>query len=103
MNIVEKIDNLRIARNWTIYKLAQETGLTQQTIHQWFDGHTTPTIPALKSVCAAYGINLSEFFAEGEVVELTPELQSLYTNWCCLTKEEQSSVKLIIENYLKNK
>ncbi len=103
MDIFDKIDKLRVNRGWTIYKLAQESGLSQQTIHQWFDNHSTPTIAAIQAVCEAFGITVAEFFSENELIEATDELKKLYNDWCCLTKDEQTSVKLIIENYIKNK
>ncbi|MBQ7977863.1 MAG: helix-turn-helix transcriptional regulator [Clostridia bacterium] len=103
MNIVEKIDKMRVARGWTIYKLAQESGLAQQTIHQWFEGGTIPSIPALKSICEAFNVTLAEFFAEHELIEATPQIKELYSKWCCLTHEEQASIQNIVDNYIKSK
>lgn len=103
MDIVKKIDEIRVKRGWTFYKLAQESGLTQQTFTKWMEGKTIPTIPALKAVCDAYGITLANFFAENDMVEVTPETKSVFENWNYLTKEEQQSIKLIIDNYLNRK
>lgn len=103
MDIVKKIDEIRVKRGWTFYKLAQESGLTQQTFTKWMEGKTIPTIPALKAVCDAYGITLANFFAENDMVEVTSETKSVFENWNYLTKEEQQSIKLIIDNYLNRK
>lgn len=103
MDIVKKIDEIRVQRGWTFYKLAKESGLTQQTFTKWMEGKTTPTISALKSVCDAFGITLSNFFAENNLVESTPEIKAILDNWNYLTKGEQQSIKLIIDNYLKRK
>ena len=59
MDIVKKIDKIRVQRGWTFYKLSQESGLTQQTFTKWMEGKTIPTIPALKAVCDAFGITLN--------------------------------------------
>ena len=103
MNIVKKIDNIRVKRGWTFYKLSQESGLTQQTFTKWMEGNTTPTLPALKAVCDAFGITLANFFAENDMVEVTPETKVIFDNWCYLTKEEQDSIKTIIENYVNKR
>lgn len=103
MDIVKKIDDIRVKRGWPFYKLAQESGLTQQTFTKCMEGKTIPTIPALKSVCDAYGITIANFFAENNMVEITPETKSVLDNWNYLTKEEQNSIKMIIDNYINRK
>ena len=103
MDIVRKIDEMRVKRGWTFYKLSQESGLSQQTFTKWMDGKTVPTIPAIKAVCDAFGISLANFFAENDLVEVTPETKVIFDNWHHLTKEEQESIKTIIENYVNRK
>ena len=103
MDIVRKIDEMRVKRGWTFYKLSQESGLSQQTFTKWMDGKTVPTIPAIKAVCDAFGISLANFFAENDLVEVTHETKVIFDNWHHLTKEEQESIKTIIENYVNRK
>ena len=50
-----------------------------------FRRNTVPSITTLETICDAFGITLSQFFAEGEMVELTPELKVLFENWVSLT------------------
>ena len=45
----------------------------------------------LESICKGFGITLSQFFAEGEMVELTPELQEVFENWRTLTPEQKDA------------
>ena len=97
-----KINNLRLERGWSVYKLANETGLPQQTINQWFNSETMPSIYNLGLICDAFGLTLSEFFAEGELIEAHDEVKELYKKWSCLSKEEQDSIKTIIDIYLSN-
>ena len=63
-DILNKIDRLRTVRNWSIYKLAEEAGLTQSTVANMFARDTLPSIKTLEALCSALGISLSEFFAE---------------------------------------
>ncbi|MBE5757515.1 MAG: helix-turn-helix transcriptional regulator [Clostridiales bacterium] len=103
MDIVKKVDEMRVKRGWTFYKLAQESGLTQQTFTKWMEGKTMPTIQALQLVCDAFNITLANFFAENDMIEITPELKGILDNWVHLTKDEQQSIKLIIDNYISRK
>lgn len=66
MDILKKIDELRRARGWSVYKLAEESGLTQSTLANMFARGTQPTISTLESICKAYGISLAEFFSDNQ-------------------------------------
>lgn len=66
MNVLAKIDALRISRNWTYYKLAEESGVTQSTIANMFARQSTPSIATLSCFCNAFGITLAEFFCENK-------------------------------------
>lgn len=103
MDIVKKIDQIRVKRGWTFYRLAQESGLTQQTFTNWMNGKSIPTIPALKAICDAFGISMANFFAENNLIECTPETKTILDNWNYLNKDEQKSILLIIDNYLNRK
>jgi len=103
MNIVSKIDKLRVERNWTFYKLAKEAGLSQQAIQQWVEGKAQPSFKALDCICEAFGMTLSELFAEHAIIEMTLENAELYRKWQCLTKDEKDSIEKIIDNFIKSK
>lgn len=64
MNILERITQLRTARNWSEYQLAEKSGLTQSTISSWYHKNLLPSIPSLEKICDAFGMSLSEFFVE---------------------------------------
>ena len=100
MDIVRKIDELRIKRGWTFYRLSQETGLSQQTFSKWIEGNTIPTIPALEAVCKAFDITLSNFFAEDNLIEVNNETKELLKNWHHLNKD---SIIKIVQNYINRK
>ena len=64
MDILEHISELRKARSWTEYELAERSGLTQSTISSWYKKNMLPSIPSLTKICDAFGLTLSEFFLE---------------------------------------
>ena len=56
-----------------------------------------PSITTLETICDAFGITLSQFFAEGEMVELTPELKVLFENWVSLTADQKEAALHMIQ------
>ncbi len=64
MNVLDKIVQLREARKWSEYQLAEKSGLTQSTISSWYRKNMLPTIPSLQKICDAFDITLSQFFTE---------------------------------------
>lgn len=103
MDFYRKIDDMRVAKGWSFYKLSQESGLSQQTFTQWMGGKTIPTIQALQSVCNAFGITLAEFFAEDGVIVSTVETKQLMDKWEFLNTKEKESILFIMENYIQKR
>ncbi len=103
INIVEKIDKMRVERGLTVYAITDTAGISQQTYHQWLGSNTCPSIPVLEKICEVLNITLAELFCKNNLVELTPETKELYNKWICLSKDEQSSIKQIVDTYIKNK
>ena len=99
--VTQRIDKLRSDRGWTVYKLSMESGVAQQTIHNWFSSKTYPLIPALMEICEAFGITMGDFFADGNLVEMTPELRELHEDWSRLSPADRASVKSIIKSLVK--
>ena len=73
--ILRKIVQLRIDKNWSEYRLSMETGIPQSTISSWFRKNVQPSVQSLAAICQACGITLSQFFSSDEdlTVELTVE------------------------------
>lgn len=63
-DILAKIDEYRKSREWTLYRLAKESGMQYSSLHSMFEKNTQPTIPTLTKICAGLGISLEEFFSE---------------------------------------
>ena len=92
MDIHARLQQLLRERGWTEYKLSKECGLAQSTIGNIFRRNTLPSIATLETICKGFGITLSQFFAEGEMVELTPELREVFESWMVLTPAQKSAV-----------
>ena len=49
-------------KHWSVYKLAQASGLAYSSLNNIFNRRTCPTIPTLEKICAGLNITLSDFF-----------------------------------------
>ena len=97
-DILTTVTEYREARGWTEYQLSERSGLPQSTFSSWYRKNMIPTIPSLEKICTAFGITLSQLFAEGDTtVSLTPAQQKLLAAWTKLSKEQQDVVFALIE------
>lgn len=92
----QRLRQLLSDRGWTEYRLSKECGLSESTLANIFRRNTLPSISTLEAICNGFGITLSQFFAEGDMVEMTPELQELFQSWVSLTPEHKNAVMQII-------
>ncbi len=88
----------REERGWTEYQLAERSGLPQSTISSWYRKNMIPTIPSLEKICNAFGITLSQLFAEaGDAVTLTDAQKKLLRRWDRLSEEQKTVVFALID------
>lgn len=97
-DILMSIVRLREARGWTEYELAERSGLPQSTISSWYRKNMIPTVPSLEKICAAFGITLSQLFAEGNTpVDLTESQRQLFERWSRLNEEQKAFIFALID------
>ena len=99
MDVLERLRGLLDERGWTEYRLAKECGLSESTIANIFRRNSVPSITTLESICNGFGITLSQFFADGDMVELTPQAQELFDNWVTLTPEQKNAVLTMVRTF----
>ena len=96
--IITVITANREARGWTEYQLAERSGLPQSTISSWYRKNMIPTIPSLEKICQAFGITLSQLFAEGETpVSLTESQAALLDRWARLDEKQQNVIFQLLD------
>ena len=97
-DILSAITAYREDRGWTEYQLAERSGLPQSTISSWYRKKMVLTLPSLEKICSAFGITLSQLFAEGEAaVSLTDSQRKLLERWSRLSAEQQAVVFALID------
>ena len=102
MDVIQRIDDIMKERGWSYYKLSIESGLSYSTITNIYRRNTVPSITTLEAICNAFGITLSQFFAEeDDFVQLSPEQKEMFDNWLCLSESQKKIVAEIIEEFKK--
>ena len=92
MDARERIRSLMQERGWSEYRLAIASGLSQSTVANIFNRNTTPSVTTLESICNGFGITLSQFFSESNLVELTADQKQLFDAWKSLSVEQKQLV-----------
>lgn len=91
MDAHARLQQLLHERGWTEYKLSKECGLAQSTIGNIFRRNTVPSLATLETICKGFGITLSQFFTDDNLVELTPELKEVFDAWVCLKPSQKTA------------
>lgn len=97
MDTHERLRQLLNDRGWSEYKLAKRCGLSESTVANIFRRNTVPSIATLETICSGFGITMSQFFAEGDMIEITPELKELFENWVNLTPEQKKAANQMLK------
>lgn len=101
MDVRERLIQLQQQRGWTDYRIAKEAGLSSNTVSNIYRRYNVPSIPTLEALCKAFGITMAQFFAEDDLVELTPEVRELVEKWSALTDDQKSAIWQMLKSYDK--
>jgi transcriptional regulator with XRE-family HTH domain len=59
-------------KGWSLYKLAKEMGLPQQTVYSWASGRTQPSYKHIEQMCHVLDCSVGDLF------EADPVQKSLF-------------------------
>ena len=88
MEYGKRIRALREAQKISIYRLSQDSGISQGHISDLENGINQPTIATLKRLLAPLGCSLSEFFNEGEISVLSEKEKELVASFRTMPDEK---------------
>jgi transcriptional regulator with XRE-family HTH domain len=97
MEIHARIKQLLAERGWTEYRLSRECGLAQTTIGNLVRRNTLPSMATLETICKGFGISMAQFFAEGDMLEVTPELKEVFDCWVSLTPDQKKAALAMLK------
>ena len=98
MDATERIKSLLEQRGWTAYHITKKCGLSENTIATILKRNSLPSVGTLEAICKGFGITLSEFFAEGNLIEVSSDTKQLIEYWGGISPKQ----KQIILDLLKN-
>ncbi len=98
MDVLERLHKLQSEFGWSDYLIAKKSGLSPGTVSNVYKRNNIPNLSTLESICGAFNITLSQFFADNDMIELTPELNELFTNWIKLPEEQQTIILQLIKS-----
>ncbi|MBE7045666.1 MAG: helix-turn-helix transcriptional regulator [Ruminococcaceae bacterium] len=102
MDTHKRLEQLLEERGWSRYRLAKESGLSESTIANILKRGNVPSIATLELICKGLKITISQFFAENDMVEISPELKELFDAWVFLSAEQKEAALQMIKA-MKNK
>ena len=72
-----RIKELLKQRGWTAYKLSKQSGVAESTVNNILKRNTVPSVTTLEYICGGFGMTMAQFFAEGELIEVTPDVSEV--------------------------
>lgn len=103
MDVLNKIEQLKNERGWSVYKLAIESGVTTSTISNMFARKTLPSISTLSAICDAFGITVAQFFADEQYGEvLSNDENVLLQNYRKLSEKNKNAVSELVKTLTNN-
>ena len=100
-DVLNRIQELLKFKHWSVYKLAQESGLPYSSLNNIFNRKTCPSIITLEKICNGLRISLSDFFNYAEKPfhsdEMTSEQQELLNAYDSLSTKD----KELLQTYLR--
>lgn len=102
MDILERLNKVLKEAGITRYRLSKKCDVPEETLTGIFNRGSIPTIVTLEAICKGLNITLSQFFTENDMIELTPELKELYSDWRFLTPKQKELTKQFVKE-MKNK
>ena len=99
IDILGRITDQRISRNWTEYQLAQKSGIPQSTISTWYRKKMLPTLSSLDKICRAFDMTMAQFLSENDgLTEITPDQRELLNKWELLTPAQKNAFLSLMES-----
>lgn len=98
MDVIKRLNELRLERNMSVYRLAELSGMNQSTLANTFSRGTIPSLKHLELICETLGVTLAQFFTEDESpMNLTPAEIKLITNYRKLPTDIKQSLATVID------
>lgn len=91
--ILERINEYRKRKQWTEYRLAEESGIAQSTISSWYRKDMIPTVDSLRKISSAFGIPLAQMLSDNdEIYDLSEDQLDLLKAYNHLKPDQREAL-----------
>ena len=98
MDVAGRLEQLMRERGLNKYALAKRSGVSWNTINNFYSRRTNPNVETLSQLCDGLGISLAQFFdAEGATSSLTSRQQHLLDRWNLLDEREKGIIDELLD------
>ena len=98
MNVIERIEELRNARGWSVNRLADKAGIPQSTLSSALSRDSL-TVETLERICEGLGISISAFFMTDEQKEaVSAQEKILLDEFRKLSPEKKKALIALLVN-----
>lgn len=98
-NILIKLKELMREQNITIYRMTEITGLSENTIYNWYNKGAEPSIHALRAICKVLDISLAELFAEKDEKHFTLKEHRLVEHYRKLSNNQKDIIESLLKEF----
>ena len=101
--IINRILTLCQSRQWSVYRLAKESGIAYSTLCTMLHKGNTPSIGTLIRICNGFGISIGDFFDEENPRSTLSESETRCLSvWNALTRESKDQSLRYMELLLRD-
>ncbi len=102
MNIIERIDRLRIKKGWSLSYFATQIGISRNAVQAWFHKENVlPTRQTIEIICEVFGITLTEFYSEIDTNKLSAKEILMLEYFRKIPEENSEQVLAIVKSFVE--
>lgn len=99
--VPEHIQELCKKYKMTRYQLSQKAGISQSALSDIVKHNNMPTIYTLNKICIGFGISMSQFFEESDIIpNITEKQKEILELWIQLSPEAQRFFEICIRSMI---
>lgn len=104
IDVGARLKELMDERSITMYTLSKRSGVSWNTIKNFYARKTTPNIATLALLCNGLGITMAQFFeTDSSTAYLTEEQQHLINRWDSLGDKEKRLISDMLDLLINKK
>ncbi|MCI9009868.1 MAG: helix-turn-helix domain-containing protein [Clostridia bacterium] len=101
--IYQKVERLCFEKGWSLYRLAELSNISVNSLYSWRDRKSSPTLYLIESIAKAFDVSpISLLLQEEELGAIQAEHKELFNRWNGLTTEQKSSLMNMLRSFTRD-